>query len=202
VAAILETPVYIWLAAANCRHRCGAGERDSSLRIAVSAWNPRRMLPRASRSPARFCAFCHVCWSGRQRAVDPQSAARLPGPGCIVVGSVPDAAEGCLARPASSGRSRRGASPTVGVSDARAQEQSTRTKSIDASNHPASRPCTWGMQGMTACGRIAFRVSGGSSFETEAVASLPSSQPSNNARSSTTARLDRLGDCHPSFDQS
>jgi hypothetical protein len=34
----------------------------------VSAWNPRRMLPRASRSLARFCAFCHVCWSGRQRA--------------------------------------------------------------------------------------------------------------------------------------
>jgi hypothetical protein len=55
---------------------------------------------------------------------------------------------------------------------------------------------------MTACGRIAVRVSGGSSFETEAVASQPSSQPSNNARSSTTARLDRLCACHPSFDQS
>jgi hypothetical protein len=40
---------------------CGAGDLDSSLSIAVSAWNPRRMFPRASRSLARFCAFCHVC---------------------------------------------------------------------------------------------------------------------------------------------
>lgn len=38
---------------------------------------------------------------------------RIPRLGCIVAGSVPDAAVGCLVRPASSGRSRRGASPTV-----------------------------------------------------------------------------------------
>jgi hypothetical protein len=64
------------------------------------------------------------CLLERPSACDtPSSLRALPGLGCIVVGSVPDAAEGCLVRLASSGRSRRGASPTAAVSDARAQRR-------------------------------------------------------------------------------
>lgn len=32
----------------------------------MRAWKPRRMSPRASRSPERFCAFCHVCYGANQ----------------------------------------------------------------------------------------------------------------------------------------
>jgi hypothetical protein len=121
------------------------------------------------------------CLLGPSSACDtPLLAARLPGLGCIAVGSVPDAAEGCLVRLASSGRSRRGASPTAAVSDARTLV-GQRTKSIETCNRPASGPCTWGMQGTTACGRVAFRVPVAQASKLRPL-HPSSSQPSKNAR--------------------
>jgi hypothetical protein len=150
--------VYICWAAANCRHVCGAGDRDSSLSIAVRAWKPRRMLPRASRSLDRFSAFCHVCCRRGQPVTSHFRESTVPGPGCIAAGSVPDAAAGCWARQPSSG-SRRGASPTTPRQKHPDREGRVLTKSIYRFNHPASGKCMWG-RGMTKRGVDADRVHG------------------------------------------
>ena len=134
--------MYICWAAANCRHRCGAGERLSSWSSAVRAWKLRRMLPSASPSVARCCAFCHVCWTRQRReSTKIQIAATragLPGSGCTAGGSVPGAAAGCLARPSSSARSPQGAAPTARLSAhfIFSRDAASPTKSIQPA-HPA-----------------------------------------------------------------
>lgn len=108
------------------------------------------MLPRASRSVARLCAFCHVCYQNESADVVVFQESDIPALGCIVGGSVPDAAVGCLARLASSGRCRRGASPTMPHQSGRSgQEDETRAPAYEV-HFQIQAPRIWGGAGLRA----------------------------------------------------